>query len=70
MLHKPRTLFRRKGHAMYEEITTTVASVLALVGFVGSLCSIAAYAEHRFESYRKRKRRKKMMAEKEMDREA
>jgi len=46
---------------MYETITTAVA----LIGFAGSVCSIAAYAEYRVDKYRQRKRRKKMMEKEE-----
>ena len=48
---------KRKGHSMYEEITTAVA----LIGLCGSICSIAAYAEYRIDKYRLKRRRKKMV---------
>lgn len=38
-----------------------IAIALAAVGFLGSLCSILAYAEYRFDKFRLSKRRKKMM---------
>ena len=61
MLRKPR---KRKELAMYEDISIAVAAI----GLIGSICSIAAYAEYRVDKYRL-KRREKKMTRKERDRE-
>jgi hypothetical protein len=38
-----------------------ISTAIVVLGIPGSACSIAAYAEYRFDKFRQRKRRNKMM---------